>query len=72
MLKVADFLAQLSEADRMTLLDDVGGGLHDARLAARCLTDPGRHAENTVQLLAYLTGAVERLEHARDLVRRRA
>jgi hypothetical protein len=64
MLSVADFLAQLPVAEHLAL----GAGLHDARLAAQCLTDPGPQAENTVQLLAYLNGAITWLSAARDVV----
>jgi hypothetical protein len=70
MLSVADFLAQLPEAEHLALGNAIGAGLHDARLAAQCLTDPGPQGENTVQLLAYLSGAVRSLEQARELVQR--
>ena len=72
MLKVADLLTQLDEAEHLLLANAIGAGLHNARLAAQCLTDPGRHAEDVAQLLAYLSGAVRQLEAARELVRQRA
>jgi hypothetical protein len=72
MLKVADLLAQLDEQEQLVLVNNLGGGLHDARLAAQCVTEPGRHAETVPQLLYYLTHAIERLEQARELLRRRA
>ena len=73
MLPVADFLGQLSEDEHRDLVNAVGAGLHDARLAAQCLTDPGqRHSGHVAQLLAYLSGAIRQLEEAREMVRRRA
>ena len=72
MLKVADLLTQLDERENLTLANAIGAGLHNARLAAQCLTDPDRHSEDVLQLLAYLTGAVTELEAARELVRQRA
>jgi hypothetical protein len=72
MLKVADFLTQLDEQEHLALVNNIGGGLHDARLAAQCVTEPGRHAETVPQLLYYFTHAIDQLEAARELVRRRA
>ncbi len=72
MLKVAYLLAQLDEAEHLALANAIGAGLHNARMAAQCLTDQGRHAEDVVQLLAYLSGAVRQLETARGIVRQRA
>jgi hypothetical protein len=72
MLSVADFLAELPEADHKALANAIGAGLHDARLAAQCLTDPGAHAEDVAQLLAYLSRAIRELEAAREIVRPRA
>ena len=72
MLKVRDFLAQLDEGEHLTLIDAIGAGLHDASMAALCLTDPGPQAEHVAQLLAYLTRAIGSLEAARDVVRRHA
>ena len=71
MLKVADLLAQLDEAEHLLLANAVGAGLHDALLAAQCLTDPDRHTQDVAQLLAYLTSAIRELEAARDLVGQR-
>jgi hypothetical protein len=68
MLSVANFLAQLPEAEHLALGNAIGAGLHDARLAAQCLTDPSRQAENVAQLLAYLNGAITRLSAAREIV----
>jgi hypothetical protein len=70
MLKVADLLAQLDESDRLALANALGAGLHDARMAAQCITSPDSHSEHVVQLLAYLTRAIGALNVARDLVRR--
>jgi hypothetical protein len=70
MLTVADFLRQLSRDDELALGNAIGSGLHDARLAAQCITEPGRHAENVLQLGAYLTRAIESLEAARAIVRK--
>jgi hypothetical protein len=72
MLKVAEFLAQLDEVERLELLNAIGAGLHNARLAAQCTTDPGPRSEMVVQLLAYLSGAIDELEAARAIVRRRS
>ena len=72
MLKVADLLIQLNEAERLVLGNAVGAGLRNARLAAQCLTDPDQHSQDVLQLLAYLTTAVTELEAARELVRQRA
>jgi len=71
MLKVADLLTQLDEAEHLLLANAIGAGLHNAGMAARCLTDPDRHSEDVLQLLAYLTVAVTELEAARNLVRQR-
>ncbi len=72
MLKVADLLTQLDEAEHLLLANAIGAGLHNARLAGQCLTDPDQHRENVVQLLGYLSLAVAELEAARSLVRQRA
>ena len=71
MLKVADLLAQLDEAEHLLLANAIGAGLHNARLAAQCLTDPDQHSEDVLQLLAYLKFAITELEAARGLVRQR-
>jgi hypothetical protein len=68
MLSVANFLAQLPEAEHLALGNAIGAGLHDARLAAQCLTDPGPQAENVAQFLAYLNGAITWLSAAREVV----
>jgi len=68
MLKVADLLAQLDEAEHLHLANAIGAGLHHARLAAQCLSDPDHQSEDVLQLLAYLTGAITELAAARDLV----
>jgi hypothetical protein len=39
-------------------------------VAAQCLTAPTPQAENTMQLLAYLSGAVRCLKQAREIVQR--
>ena len=55
MLKVANLLARLDEAERLELLNAIGAGLHDARRAAQCTTDPDHHTQDVAQLLAYLS-----------------
>lgn len=72
MLTVRDFLDQLPEAEHLAIADAIGAGLFNARHAAQCLTDPGPQTENVVQLLAYIATALEALESAREIVRRRA
>ena len=72
MLSVADLLAKLDESERRDLINELGAGLHHARMAAQCVTDPSRHAEHVTQLLAYLSGAIVELSAARELVRHRA
>ena len=62
--------ARLPEPEQRRLTNAVGGGLHDARLAAQCLTDPDRHTTSPTQFLAYLTRAIGQLELARELVQR--
>ncbi len=54
MPNVADFLAQLPESEHLLLTNAIDAGLHDARLAAQCLTDPGLQSEDVAELLAYL------------------
>ena len=71
MLKVADLLAQLDAAEHLLLANAIGAGLHHARLAAQCLTDPDHQSEDVLQLLAYLTRAIAEFEAARDLVGQR-
>lgn len=72
MLKVADLVAQLPEDEQLALTNALGAGLHDARMAVQCLTDPDRHSENVMQILTYVNRSIEQLEAARDLIRRRA
>jgi hypothetical protein len=55
----------------------IGAGLHDARLAAQCLTDAHdanatRHTQIVAQFAVYLRRAVEALERARGIVQRHA
>jgi hypothetical protein len=71
MLKVSDFLARLDEAEHLDLTNAIGAGLHDARMAAQCVTEPTPQTQDVPQLLAYLTSATRQLEDARYLVRRR-
>jgi len=63
-------MARLPEREHLDLANAVGGGLHDARLAAQCLRDPGPQAEDAVQPLAYLSRSIRQLAVARDLLRR--
>ena len=72
MLKVADFVKQLPEAEHVALANHVGAGLHGARLAAQCFTDPTPQSEDVAQLLAYLSCATREFEGARALVVRRS
>jgi hypothetical protein len=72
MLTVAELLAELPESDHVALVNHLGAGLHDARLAAQCVTDPDPHSENVVQLLAYIGRSISRLEEARAIIRPRA
>jgi hypothetical protein len=69
-LKLRDLVGRLPEREHLDLANAVGGGLHDARLAAQCLSDPGPQAEDAVQMLAYLSRSIRQLEAARDLLRR--
>jgi hypothetical protein len=70
MLSVVDFLAQLPEAEHVALANGIGGGLHDARMAAQCLTDQDPKHEYAAQLLVYLNSAIEHLAAARAIVQR--
>ena len=69
-LKVRELVSRLPEREHLDLANAVGGGLHDARLAAQCLSDPGPQAEDAVQLLAYLSRSIRQLDAARDILRR--
>ena len=72
MLKVADFLAQLDESEHLLLANAIGAGLHNARKAAQCLTDPDQHTEDVLQVLAYIRSAITELDAARSLIQQRA
>lgn len=67
---VRDLVAQLPEQEHLDLGNAVGAGLFNARMAAKCLTDPGPHNENVLQLLTYLTTALHELSKAREMVQR--
>jgi hypothetical protein len=54
------------------LANAIGEGLHQARQAAQCLTDDDEQHRNLVQLLAYLSTSIERLQAARAMISRRA
>jgi hypothetical protein len=69
MLHVSEFLRKLPEPEHLKLANSVGSGLHDARLAAQCLTDPGPQAETVPQMLAYLSRAIRELTSARELIK---
>src|SRR5205823_11095511 len=71
MLEVEAFLKQLDEPDHLKLANSIGSGLHDARMAAQCLTDPGPQAETVPQMLSYLTRAIAELSSARELIKGR-
>ena len=70
MRDITSFVTSLNEADRMALLNALGSGVHEAHLAAQCVTGPSRHAETIPQLLARLTEAIGTLQIAREIVRR--
>ena len=65
-----EVVARLPEQEHLRLTNAVGGGLHDARLAAQCLTDPDHHTTSPTQFLAYLTRAIGQLELAREVMQR--
>jgi len=67
---VRELVADLDEQQHLELLDALGAGLHDARLATECVTSPQPQAQNVLQLLGYLTRGIGHLEAARDIVRR--
>ena len=71
MREVEQFVGRLPEAERRQLANAIGSGLHDARLAAQCLTDPGPQAQTIPPLLSYLTRAINELSTARELITRR-
>jgi hypothetical protein len=71
MREVEEFVRRLPEREHLQLANAIGSGLHDARMAAQCLTDPGPQAHTVPQLLAYLTRAITELSSARELITRR-
>jgi hypothetical protein len=72
MLTMSDFLVELSTEEHLALANAVAEGLHQASQAAQCLTDDDEQHHTVVQLLAYLSTAIERLQAARAVVQRRA
>jgi hypothetical protein len=72
MLTLADFLAALPRDEHLALANAIGEGLRQARQAAQCLTDDDEQHHATLQLLAYLSTSIERLQDARAMVQRRA
>jgi hypothetical protein len=56
----------------LALSNAVGEGLHQARQAAQCLTDDDPQHHTVLQLMAYLSTSIERLQAARAMVQRRA
>jgi hypothetical protein len=54
MLRVRDLVPQLPEEEHLALGNATGAGLFNARMAAKCLTDPGPQNENVLQMLKYL------------------
>jgi hypothetical protein len=70
MLTISDFLADRPQDEHLALANAVGEGLHQARLAAQCLTDDDLQHHTVVQLLAYLSPSIERLQAARAMVQR--
>ena len=71
MREVKEFVGRLPEREHTELANAIGAGLHDARMAAQCLTDPGPQSHTVPQLLAYLTRAITELTSARELITRR-
>ncbi len=69
-IKVSELVAQLPEAEHLALGNAVGAGLFNARMAARCLTDPDPQHQNVLQMLTYLTTAINELASARELIQR--
>lgn len=68
--RVRDLVAQLPEQEHLALGNAVGAGLFNARMAAKCLTDPGPQNENILQMMTYLTTAMTELQKARDIIQR--
>lgn len=71
-MKVKALVAQMPEAEHLALGNAVGAGLFNARMAAKCLTDPGPKNENVLQMLTYLTTAVNELTKAREVIQRQS
>jgi hypothetical protein len=70
--RVRDLVAQLPEQEQLTLGNAVGAGLFNARMGAKCLTDPGPQNENVLQLLTYLTTAINELQTARAIIQQQS
>jgi hypothetical protein len=68
--RVRDLVAQMPEQEHLDLGNAVGGGLFNARMAAKCLTDPGPQNENVLQMLTYLTTAIRELSKAREMIQK--
>jgi hypothetical protein len=68
--RVRDLVTHLPEQEHLDLGNAVGAGLFNARMAAKCLTDPSPQNENVLQMLAYLTTAIQELSKARDIVQK--
>ncbi|MCC7106259.1 MAG: hypothetical protein IT307_14050 [Chloroflexi bacterium] len=69
-LKARDLVARMPEQEHLRLANAIGAGLHDARVAAECLTDPRPRAEEVLELQFYLSRAIRHLELARQLLQR--
>jgi hypothetical protein len=69
-MRVRDLVAQLPEEEHLDLGNAVGAGVFNARMAAKCLTDPGPNNDNVLQMMAYLTTAITELHKARDIIQR--
>lgn len=68
--RVRDLVASLPEQEQLDLGNAVGAGLFNARMGAKCLTDPGPQNENVLQMLTYLTTAISELQKARDIIQK--
>lgn len=71
-MRVRDLVAQLPEHEHLDLGNAVGAGLFNARMGAKCLTDPGPQHENVLQMLTYLTTAINELQKAREIIQKRS
>lgn len=69
-IRVRDLIAQMPEQEHLDLGNAVGAGLFNARMAAKCLTDPGPQHDNVLQMMTYLTTAIRELSAAREIVQR--